>query len=219
MDSSLDDNIDSGTMNVIVVPHSHVDPGWLRTTSEYYSDKVKHILNNMVNKLTEHPDMTFIWAETIFFALWWNELDDAVKVIDVLDVCGNFVKVFFAMMLIAVIVRSASGRCYSEFLSDDVGCIDFVFGIFGYFEALCNSGTCIKCSLTNTISFKSCVAIFITPILYAVCVVVLFVALFLLHLQCVFFLTSQTFDVFCLSWLDDGSRTTLANPNPCLQGT
>ncbi|XP_050406527.2 alpha-mannosidase 2x [Patella vulgata] len=67
-------------LDVIIVPHSHNDPGWLKTVEEYYVDQTKHILTNMVNKLFEHPNMTFIWTETVFFSMWWNELDDDVKV-------------------------------------------------------------------------------------------------------------------------------------------
>ena len=67
-------------LNVIIMPHSHVDPGWQKTTNEYYTDQTKHIFTNMVNKLTEHPDLAFVWAETVYFAMWWNELEDAVKV-------------------------------------------------------------------------------------------------------------------------------------------
>ncbi|KAL8605774.1 hypothetical protein ACOMHN_059339 [Nucella lapillus] len=67
-------------LTVILMPHSHTDPGWQKTTGEYYADQTKHILTNMVNKLTEHPDLTFVWSETVYFALWWNELEDAVKV-------------------------------------------------------------------------------------------------------------------------------------------
>ncbi|KAK7104559.1 alpha-mannosidase 2x-like [Littorina saxatilis] len=67
-------------LNVIIMPHSHVDPGWQKTTNEYYTDQTKHIFINMVNKLTEYPDLAFVWAETIYFAMWWNELEDAVKV-------------------------------------------------------------------------------------------------------------------------------------------
>lgn len=75
-----EDTKDLEPLNVIIMPHSHVDPGWHKTTNEYYSDQTKHILTNMVNKLTEHPDLAFVWAETIYFAMWWNELEDAVKV-------------------------------------------------------------------------------------------------------------------------------------------
>ncbi|BFZ11487.1 hypothetical protein BsWGS_14526 [Bradybaena similaris] len=67
-------------VNVFLLPHSHNDPGWLKTVNEYYSDQTKHILNNMVNKLTQFPNMTFMWTETVYFAMWWNELEDAVKV-------------------------------------------------------------------------------------------------------------------------------------------
>ncbi|GFO27929.1 alpha-mannosidase [Plakobranchus ocellatus] len=66
-------------LTVILMPHSHNDPGWQKTVDEYYTDQTKHILNNMVNKLTQYRNMTFIWAETVFFSMWWNELDDAEK--------------------------------------------------------------------------------------------------------------------------------------------
>ncbi|KAL3873992.1 hypothetical protein ACJMK2_037065 [Sinanodonta woodiana] len=67
-------------LTVIVLPHSHVDPGWLRTIDDYYVYQVKNILNNMVKKLNMYRNMTFVWAETVFLSMWWNELDDDVKV-------------------------------------------------------------------------------------------------------------------------------------------
>ncbi|XP_069117239.1 alpha-mannosidase 2x-like isoform X2 [Argopecten irradians] len=66
-------------LTVIVVPHSHNDPGWQRTVEEYYVVSTKNILNNMVSKLRIYPNMTFVWAETVFLSMWWNELDDDVK--------------------------------------------------------------------------------------------------------------------------------------------
>jgi alpha-mannosidase len=48
---------------VIVMPHSHNDPGWLKTVEGYFATATKNILNNIVNKLTLHTNMTFIWSE------------------------------------------------------------------------------------------------------------------------------------------------------------
>lgn len=66
-------------LKVIILPHSHVDAGWLQTVEEYYVHHVKGILNNMVKKLNKYEDMTFVWAETVFLSMWWNELEDDVK--------------------------------------------------------------------------------------------------------------------------------------------
>lgn len=66
-------------LEVVVIPHSHCDPGWLKTFEEYYDSQTQQILNGMLQHLDKKPDMKFIYAEMSFFELWWSRLTEAQK--------------------------------------------------------------------------------------------------------------------------------------------
>lgn len=57
---------------VIIVPHSHNDPGWLNTYDQYFYHYTYYVLDNLVKNLNKYPNMTFVWAEMSFFSRWWD---------------------------------------------------------------------------------------------------------------------------------------------------
>lgn len=70
------------TMNaltVILVPFSHADPGYGLTIEEYYNQMTHATLDNMIIKLTQYQNMTFQWAETVFLARWFQDLNSIGK--------------------------------------------------------------------------------------------------------------------------------------------
>lgn len=59
-------------LRIFVVPHSHNDPGWVKTFDTYFQQQTKAILTNAVDWLNKHPDMRMIWAEVSYLSAWWE---------------------------------------------------------------------------------------------------------------------------------------------------
>ena len=79
------------TAKVILVPHSHVDPGWIKTLQAYFDDQAKHILDTIVDYLSEEPFRTFIWAEMSYLQLWWDQATaDQQQALRRLALAGQF---------------------------------------------------------------------------------------------------------------------------------
>ncbi|CEF69960.1 Alpha-mannosidase 2x [Strongyloides ratti] len=65
---------DMRKINVFLIPHTHDDPGWLKTFEEYYNDDVSRILYGMLNYLSKKNKMKFVYVEMSFFELFYSTL-------------------------------------------------------------------------------------------------------------------------------------------------
>jgi len=70
-----------------IIPHSHCDPGWLKTYEEYYKEDVKIILSNVMTQLKIDSKKRFIWSDISFWIPWWNE-----QTIDIQELVKGFIK-------------------------------------------------------------------------------------------------------------------------------
>ncbi|KAL9652227.1 hypothetical protein ABK040_011887 [Willaertia magna] len=59
-------------IKVFLIPHSHIDQGWLRTVREYQSETFT-ILDNSVNSLLEKEHRKFVWGDVLYFKEWFEQ--------------------------------------------------------------------------------------------------------------------------------------------------
>ena len=58
---------------IYVLPHSHCDPGWIKTFDEYFRSQTKGILSTVVEALAKDKRRRFVWAEISYFEWWWRD--------------------------------------------------------------------------------------------------------------------------------------------------
>ncbi|XP_056022821.1 alpha-mannosidase 2-like [Ostrea edulis] len=59
-------------LQVIIVPHSHQDPGWLNTFDHYFASHTNKTLSLLLDQLTENPGWRFVWSEVCWLEKWWK---------------------------------------------------------------------------------------------------------------------------------------------------
>ncbi|CAL1527408.1 unnamed protein product [Lymnaea stagnalis] len=86
-------NIKKGVLNVHLVPHSHIDVGWLKTVDQYYTGEipidvgqrefgcVRCTLNTTIRELQKNPSRRFSFVEMKYLSRYWNEVDDGERAV------------------------------------------------------------------------------------------------------------------------------------------
>ena len=69
-------------INIHIIPHTHLDPGWIRTPEEYYEENaIKNIFDGVLDQLlnTTNTQKTFVINELFFFKIWYENLSEDRK--------------------------------------------------------------------------------------------------------------------------------------------
>jgi hypothetical protein len=57
----------AAAIEVFIVPHSHLDAGWLFPIDFYYQNAVQHIFNTVVNQMQINPAYTYTLGDVFYF--------------------------------------------------------------------------------------------------------------------------------------------------------
>ena len=89
-------------INIHLIPHTHLDPGWLYTAEEYYNmESINDIFCTVIHQLYDDPkkEKTFVINEMFYFKRWYEETnpDNYMKIKQLVEekrlefVSGSFV--------------------------------------------------------------------------------------------------------------------------------
>ncbi|KAL0228322.1 hypothetical protein RCL1_004465 [Eukaryota sp. TZLM3-RCL] len=65
-------------LTVHLIPHSHIDHGWIKTVDDYFED-VSEILDSIIVALQSNHNRTFIWSEVYYFKQWYSHLNSSCQ--------------------------------------------------------------------------------------------------------------------------------------------
>lgn len=70
----------SSEINIHIIPHTHLDVGWIHTIEEYRLI-VNQIFNTVVEDLKSNLERTFVFSEMEFFSKWYYSTSPEVKIL------------------------------------------------------------------------------------------------------------------------------------------
>ncbi|CAF1076270.1 unnamed protein product [Didymodactylos carnosus] len=70
---------DNNKLKIILMPHSHCDPGWIYTFEDYFNQETKNIIDTIITALSSNSKYKFVWAEISYLHLWWEQASNEKK--------------------------------------------------------------------------------------------------------------------------------------------
>lgn len=70
------DYLSHRNLKIHVLPHSHDDPGWVRTSDQYFDFFVNDIYTTAINALDKDSRRKFQAVEIIYFSQWYDSTSD-----------------------------------------------------------------------------------------------------------------------------------------------
>ena len=58
-----------------MIPHSHLDAGWLNTADGYFNSRVRHIFDAVIEELIKNQTYTYTVGDIYFFRRWYRTKD------------------------------------------------------------------------------------------------------------------------------------------------
>ena len=67
-------------INIHIIPHTHLDPGWLKTPEDYYqTERVYNIFDTILSELSNSKEKTFVINEIYYFKIWYSDINEEKK--------------------------------------------------------------------------------------------------------------------------------------------